>query len=77
MPNHLTIDHLELTRSLEYVEVMADQLAALSKGSVGEMTVVHEADDSCCRRELWVVSLSHLLQAVSERRGKASVVVGL
>jgi hypothetical protein len=73
----MKIDHPELVRSSEYAEVIADRLAALPRGAVTMTTVLHEKDDSCCRREVWGVSLARLLQIAAERRSLKSVLVAL
>lgn len=73
----MKIDHLELVRSGEYREVIADRLAALPRGAVTMTTVLHEKDDSCCRREPWGVSLARLLQIAAERRSLKTLLVTL
>jgi len=73
----MKIDHLELIRSQEYREVVADRIAALPKGAISGVTILHEHDDSCCRRELWLVSCSRLMEVVSERRSVSSVIVAV
>ena len=73
----MKIDHLQLIRSEEYREVVADRVAGIPKAKVARMTVVHEADDSCCRREAWAVSLARLLATVLERRAITSLVLGV
>jgi hypothetical protein len=71
----MKIDHLELVRSEEYREVVADRLAALPRGRASALTVIHERDDSCCRREPWPVSLDRLLETVYRRRSVKSVLL--
>ncbi len=73
----MKIDHLALVRSREYAEVIADRLAALPRGTVTMTTVLHEKDDSCCRREIWGVSLARLLQIAAERRSVKTLLVAL
>ena len=73
----MKIDHLQLIRSEEYREVVADRVAGIPKAKVSQMTVVHEPDDSCCLREVWAVSLARLLRIVAERRAVSSLVVGV
>lgn len=73
----MKIDHLALVRSSEYAEVIADRLAALPRGRSSLMTVIHENDDSCCRREPWPVSLAHLLETVYRRRFVKTLLVAL
>lgn len=71
----MRVDHLQLIRSQEYREVVADQIAALSPRGASVMTVIHEKDDSCCRREPWGVSIYRLLEVARERRDVTSVLV--
>lgn len=73
----MKIDHLQLVLSREYAEVIADRLAALPRGRSSLMTVIHENDDSCCRREPWPVSCTRLLETVYRRRSVKSVLVAL
>ncbi len=73
----MKIDHLEVVRSGEYVEVIADRLAALPRGRASALTVIHERDDSCCRREPWPASLDRLLEAVYRRRSVKTLLVAL
>jgi hypothetical protein len=74
---HVSIDHLHLIESAEYREIVADQLAGLTANSVNGATIEHEADDSCCTRESWPVTLARVLQTVAERRQISSVYVPL
>jgi hypothetical protein len=71
------IDHLQLVRSREYAEVVADRVAVLPRGAVSTMTVLHEQDDSCCRLEPWGISLPRLLQIAGERRSLKTLLVAL
>jgi hypothetical protein len=71
------IDHLQVIRSEEYAEVIADRLAVLPRGRASVMTVVHEKDDSCCRREPWGISLDRLLEIAAKRRAVTSGLVVL
>jgi hypothetical protein len=73
----MKIDHLQLVRSQEYAEVIADRLAALPRGRASALTVIHEKNDSCCHREPWPVSLDRLLQIAAERRSVKTLLVSL
>ena len=75
--NVMRIDHFRAIRSAEYREVIADQLAAPPPSGLSRLTVVHEDDDSCCRRQPWPVTLDHLLAVLAERRSVSSVTVTL
>ncbi len=70
-------DHLRLVRDSEYLELLADRVSALPPGQSSHLTVIHEADDSCCLKEPWPLSLHRLLTAAGERRQLASIVVAL
>ena len=71
----MKLDHLLLIRDSEYLEALADRVSVLPPGQSRHLTVIHEADDSCCLKEPWPLSLHRLLTAAGERRGLASVVV--
>ncbi|MHB8312382.1 MAG: hypothetical protein ACYDD0_03655 [Candidatus Dormibacteria bacterium] len=71
----MKVDHLLLIESTEYLEVTADRIAGSKAGRAANLTVVHEADGSCCRREPWLVTLGRVLSAANRRRGLTSLLV--
>jgi hypothetical protein len=60
-----TFDHLKLVRrDLREVTRYRRYLSGMAgAGCLAECMVEHEADDSCCRREPWNVTLDALLAA--------------
>lgn len=70
------VDHAQLVRSGERLEVVADAVAALGAG-VHELIVEHERDGRCCRTEPWPATQRRILDVVQRRRGRASVHVRL
>lgn len=68
------VDHAQLVRSGERLEVLADSIAALGRG-VHDLVVEH--DGACCRREPWDTTAGRLLDAMQRRRGRGSANVRL
>jgi hypothetical protein len=65
---HLGLDHLRYIQSQAYrreVHGRLRRLIADEPGAISQMTVVHEAGDSCCLREAWPVTYARLLAALA------------
>jgi hypothetical protein len=61
-----TLDHLKLIQGdLREMKKMRDLLLAPAKGKLNEFTVLHEHDDSCCRREAWNVTLKRIVDTIA------------
>jgi hypothetical protein len=75
MSRHLELDHLKYVRHQAYrreLHLRLRRLMAEEPKAMSQMTVVHDADNSCCRREAWLATYANLigaLQADGERVG--------
>ncbi len=63
----LALDHLRYVESQAYRREMHGRLRRLiaeQPRAMSQMTVVHEADNSCCHRQPWALTYSNLISAL-------------
>ncbi len=66
---HLSLDHLHYLRNQTYrrrLNARLRRLIAEEPGKVSRLTVVHEHDDRCCRREPWRDTYVRLIAALHD-----------
>lgn len=73
--SRLKLVHRRAIQSVEYQEVLADQLAGLSGPDPSRLTVVHDASGACCSEEPWPATLQRLLVRAAQRRGTRAAVL--
>lgn len=56
-----SFDHLDLVDREPITCERLRSTVRLGRGTVLDLDVMHEADDSCCRREPWLVTLAAVL----------------
>lgn len=61
----VTVDHMRLVKRKP--KEIAKWLRSVKRGSVTELTVEHEANDSCCKREAWLVTQAFLIENQAEK----------
>jgi hypothetical protein len=65
----LIVDHLKAIKVDAYRARVVRRLRQIAEGRAVpyDMTVIHEHDDRCCRREPWRVTMSGLLAETETR----------
>jgi hypothetical protein len=59
------IDHMKLVgRQPREMKRLRRYLLGLQEGEEDPLEVEHEADDSCCRREAWPVTMQKIVEAL-------------
>jgi hypothetical protein len=65
----LTLDHLKLIDAdVRELKRFRNCVLGAMVGQLTECGVLHEADDSCCRREPWADTMYRLLTAIAPPR---------
>ena len=63
----LRLDHLRLLDDQRYFQRSSRRLrASLKAGQVLQAAMLHEADDSCCRRESYMTTVARLTEIAPE-----------
>ncbi|PZR93307.1 MAG: hypothetical protein DLM67_13815 [Candidatus Nephthysia bennettiae] len=63
----LEVDHLGYLTSRQQrrqVQAQLRRLARRRRGELTNLTVQHEQDGSCCRREVWAATLARIVSAL-------------
>lgn len=58
------LEHLTYLTDRPYRRQMHAELRGATPG-IGRLTVVHESDQSCCKKEPWTTTLARIVQAIS------------
>lgn len=64
----MKIDHLEAVESSAYRAEIIDRIKKLPGRYIGACVVIHENDDSCCRRESWAITFAKILAPITGRK---------
>lgn len=65
----VSLDHLGYITNRQYRRRVHARLRRIMKSqrhALGDMAVIHESDDLCCRHEPWPVTFSRLMSALSD-----------
>ncbi|MHB8433825.1 MAG: hypothetical protein ACYDCA_09555 [Candidatus Tyrphobacter sp.] len=60
----MRIDHLLAIESSSYRASLAESIGQIAPGQCRSVSVLHEADGSCCARESWPITSSKILGPV-------------
>jgi hypothetical protein len=71
------LDHLKLTKcDPRELKKFRTLVRSMEPGMAFEVTILHERDNSCCRREAWHLTLGRLTKAIKPASLTIEVDVG-